>query len=179
MILSVGWTFKGWYCYPQPSVAIESKTLRSAFRIVFGRKADYPPVRYRYQQLWQRTRRGIYRPTFWEDVTPGGHPDEMGLAAIPSFIRELVADYSEHIAPRHDFEDEVSFLRSLPDTFTQNGFPMQAPLMFCVSRMVLGDMAAVERLRDGDKVPPNVSQAVAAEYDRMVRHAERVALDRP
>lgn len=170
--IGVGWTFKGWFAYSQPSITVESKLLTNVFSSLLGRKPQSPVVRYRYQQLWQRAGRAGYRPVFWEDITSKNHDGERIVGDVPDYIVELVGDYKKYVAPELDFEDEIALLRSLPETYEYHGYPMQDELLYLLTRCILGDLGAPAAFIADPPMP-------AAMLKRIVGDIERIRIAAP
>ncbi|WP_417260171.1 hypothetical protein [Celeribacter sp.] len=159
--LRPGWTFKGWFGISQPSITFESKMLSKAYSLVLGRSPECAPIRYRYQQLWQRTERSGYRPSFWEDLSGTHDRDERALGEVPDYIVELIDDFEQHIAPMHSFENEDAFLHSLPPTYRYHGYPLQDELMYLLARCMLNDCNAIERFTSDDSIPLGLKERIA------------------
>ena len=167
VVISPGWTFKGWYAYSQPIISIESNLLSNTFKSVLGRKPKYPPVMYRYQQLWQRTERASYRPEFWEDVINKTHEGERSVGEVTDYIVELVDDYEKYVATKLDFASELALLRSLPEAYEYVGYPMQDALLFLLTRCILGDQKALEEFFSNPPMPAGMLKRVAQDIERI------------
>lgn len=165
--IGVGWTFKGWFAYSQPWITVESKLLINTFASVLGRRPQVPAVRYRYQQLWQRTGRAGYRPEFWEDIIDKNHDGERLVDDVPHYIVELVEDYNKHVAPDLDFEDEIALLRTLPATYQYHGYPMQDALLYLLTRCILGDLEAAAAFIADPPMPAAMLNKIAADIEQI------------
>lgn len=176
MTIGAGWTFKGWYAYSQPSIAVESNILSRTFASILGRQPQSPVVRYRYQQLWQRTGRASYRPEFWEDILEKNHDGERLVDEVTDYVVELVDDYKKHVAPQLDFKDEIALLKSLPETYKYHGYPMQDALLYLLTRCILGDVEAPAAFIADPPMPAGMLTRIADDIERIRVAAPTLAL---
>ena len=159
VVLRVGWTFQGWTAFCQPSVSISSDVLRKTCKAVLGKLPPNEPLWHRYQSIWHKLGKyDLGRPHFYEELAETDRkPWQLPISETPSFIRGLIGDYANIVAPGYDLHSESGYLRSMPNSYDYNLHdPMTEPLAYVIRQVMLGQTDAVERFRNNLTVPPMI-----------------------